>query len=77
MGKDFLHWNALIDLNPVPNDKILGLAKLKAFADKLKVARMMISLLDRVENTVGKEEHEEKVFFVFFMKISLSLILSF
>ena len=33
------------------------MTKLKAFADdKLNIARMMISLLDRVENTVEKGE---------------------
>ena len=32
--------------------------KLKAFADnKLNVARIIISLVDRVENTVGKGEN--------------------
>ena len=42
----------------LPNNKIFDLTKLKAFAyDKLNVARMTISLLDRVENTVGKEEN--------------------
>ena len=35
--------------------KILDVTKLIAFADdKLNVTRMMISLLDREENTVGK-----------------------
>ena len=44
--------------NSFPNDKIADVTKLKAFADdKLNVARMMISLLDRIENTVGKEEN--------------------
>ena len=33
--------------NPLPNDKILDVTKLKAFADdKLKVGRMMIVLLE-------------------------------
>ena len=42
----------------LPNNKILYVTKLKAFADNnLIVARMMISLLDRVENTVGKGEN--------------------
>ena len=45
-------------VNPLPNDKILHMTKLKAFADdKLNYARVMISLLDRVENTVGKGEN--------------------
>ena len=43
-------------LNSLPNN-ILDLSKLKTFADnKIDVVEMMISLLDRVENTVGKEE---------------------
>ena len=37
---------------------MLEVTKLKAFADvKLNIARVMISLLDRVENTVGKGEN--------------------
>ena len=39
--------------NPLPNDKILYMTKLKAFADdKLNVAKMTITSCDRVENTV-------------------------
>ena len=42
-------------VNPLPNDKILDLMKLKAFADKkFNVAKKMIFLFDRVENIVGK-----------------------
>ena len=42
----------------LPNDKFLDWTKLKAFADdKVNVAEMMISLFDRIENTVGKEEN--------------------
>ena len=45
-------------INPLPNDKISEGTKLKAFADnKLNVTKMMISLYDRVENTVGKGEN--------------------
>ena len=44
--------------NSLPNDKILDVADLKALADdKLKITRKMISLLARVENTVGKGEN--------------------
>ena len=44
--------------NSKPNEKILDMTKLKALADdKLNVAKMTISLLDTVENTVGKEEN--------------------
>ena len=45
-------------INCSPNNKILDLTKLKASADdKLNVAKMMFSLLDRVENTAGKGEN--------------------
>ena len=44
-------------LNPSPNDKILNVTKLKAFTDnKINVAKMMISVFDRLENIMGKEE---------------------
>ena len=44
--------------DPLPNDKILDVTKLKAFADDhLKVAQMMVSFFDWVENTVGKGEN--------------------
>ena len=46
-----------VSLNPFPQDKILDQTKLKAFADdKLNVTKMIISVFDRVENTVGKGE---------------------
>ena len=45
-------------INPLTDDKILDLTKLKAFAnDKLNQVKMMISLYDRKENTVGKGEN--------------------
>ena len=45
-------------LNPLSNVKILDMTKLKAFVDdKIKVAKMRISLFDRVDNTVGKGEN--------------------
>ena len=44
--------------NPLPNDKILDVIKLKAFTDdKLEVAKMTIYLFDREENTVGEGEN--------------------
>ena len=47
-----------LSINPLPNDKILDLTKLKAFADnKLNVAKIIIFLYDRAENTVGKGEN--------------------
>ena len=57
-------------INSLPNDKILDVTKLKAFAeDKLNVARMMISLLDRVENTVGKRENAGYQHFHLFLQV--------
>ena len=44
--------------NPLPDGKILDVTKLKAFADdKINVAQMMVSVFDRIENTVGKGEN--------------------
>ena len=54
-------------VNLLLNDKILDMAKLKAFADdQLIIARMMISLLDRVENTMGKGENAGYQYFLLF-----------
>ena len=40
----------LMDINPIPNDEVLDVTKLKAFADnKLNIAKMTISLFGRVE----------------------------
>ena len=56
-----------LHFNPLPNDNILDVTKLKAFADdKLNVARMMNSLLDREENTVGKGENAGYQHFLLF-----------
>ena len=49
----------LVQINSLPNDKILDETKLKAFADdKLNVAKTMIPLFDKVENTIGKGEND-------------------
>ena len=43
--------------NSLPNNKILARSKLKAFADdKLDVIKIIISLVDRLENTMGNGE---------------------
>ena len=48
----------LMKLSSVPNNKILDVTRLKAFADdKINVAQIMISVFDWVENIVGKEEN--------------------
>ena len=45
-------------INSLPNGTILDWTKFKAFAnDKLNVAKIMISVLDRAENIVGKGDN--------------------
>ena len=59
--------NFLPRLNSLPNNIILDLTKLKAFVDnKLNVAKMTISLFDRVENTVQKGENTDYQHFLLF-----------
>ena len=56
-------------VNSLPNNKILNVTKLKAFVDdKLTVARMMIFLFDKVENTVGKGENAGYQHFLLFLE---------
>ena len=51
----------------LPKDKILGWSKVKAFADdKLKVAKIMISVFDCVENIVGIGENAGYQHFLLF-----------
>ena len=66
--------------NPLPNDKILALSKLEAFADSISnVAQMVQSFLISVENIVGKGEmlitsisfFSHNVFKSFFSPLSL------
>ena len=55
-----IHQNLILTapFNSLPNGKILHWSKFKTFADdKFKVAKMMIFVLDRVENIVGKGEN--------------------
>ena len=45
-------------VNPLQNDEILDVTKLKALADdKLNIGKMTISLFDRIQNTEGKGEN--------------------
>ena len=54
-------------INSLPNNKILDVTKLKAFADnKIKVTKMTISLYERVENYVGKGENAVYQHFLLF-----------
>ena len=49
---------ALIFFNPLPDDKILGLTKLKAFTDdKLNVTQNVKGVFHGIENIVGKGEN--------------------
>ena len=50
-----LHRLLLVAIMTLPNEKKMDMTKLKAFADdNLNIAKMTISLFDKVENTVGK-----------------------
>ena len=54
-------------INSLPNDKILDWFKVKAIADDtLKVVKIMIYVLDRVENIVGKGENAGNQHFLLF-----------
>ena len=60
-------WNSILLFIPLPNDKILNVTKLKAFAEnKLNISKLTISLFDRVENTVGKGENAGHKHFLLF-----------
>ena len=53
--------------NPLPDDKILGLPKLKAFADdKLNVTQNLKDVFHRIESIVGKEENAGYQHFILF-----------
>ena len=46
-----------VRLNPLPNNKILGWSKMKAFADdKINVTEKIRFVLGMVENILGKGE---------------------
>ena len=56
-------------VNSLPNNKILDLTRLRAFADdKSNVAEMTICLFDRVENTGGKGENAVNQHFLLYPK---------
>ena len=45
-------------INPLPNDKVLDLSKLNAFADdKINFVKMLIWVFDRAGNIVGTGEN--------------------
>ena len=69
---EVMNWSWNRSIHPLPNDKILEVTKLNAFADnKLNVAKMANSLFNRVENAVGKGENAgyQQFFFFSFPKV--------
>ena len=63
--------------NPLPNDKILDLSKLKAFADnKINVTQKGKFALGWLENIVGKGENACHQHFLFFQQCFLKAIFS-
>ena len=54
-------------INPLSDDKILGLSKVKAFADdKRNVSQNIKAVFHRIENIVGKEENAGYQHFLIF-----------
>ena len=67
-------WDSWV--NPLPNDKILDVTKLKAFADdKLKVGRMMIVLLEDWKTLWEKEKMLVTSIFSFSHSVFQSVLL--
>ena len=57
----------VMEFEPLANDQILDMTKLKAFADnKLNFDKMTIFLSDKVENTEGKGENAGYQHFLLF-----------
>ena len=57
--------NLLNSFNSLPDFKMLDWSKLNAFVDeKIKIAKMMIFVIDRVENIVGKGENAGYQYFL-------------
>ena len=60
-----------LSFNPLPDDKILGLPKMKALADdKSNVTQNIQVMFYRIENTVGKEENAGFQHFLLFPQCS-------
>ena len=59
--------NIMFSVNPLPDDKILNLSKLKAFAgEKINVSEKLKYPYGRVENIVGKGENAGYQHFLLF-----------
>ena len=57
----------------LPNDEFLDRTKFKAFTDDIfMIAKEMISVIDRVENIVGKGENGSYQHFLFFLTMLLT-----
>ena len=57
------------DFNSLPNDEVLGLSKLKSFADdKSNVTQNLKFVFRRVENIVGKGENAGDQHFLLFLQ---------
>ena len=55
------------NFNSLPNNEILESIKLKAFAgNKINMAKMMISVFDKIENIVGKGKNAVYQHFLLF-----------
>ena len=62
-----LFLSSCLPVNPLPNDKILDLSKLKAFVDnKINVTEKLIFVLGRMENIAGKGENAGNQHFLLF-----------
>ena len=53
-------------LNSLPNIKILDWSKLKVFSDEINMTEKLKSVLERVENIVGKGENAGYQHFLLF-----------
>ena len=63
----WLHPKKPLVFNPLPNDKIWDVTKLKGFADdKLNIDNMTIFLFDKEENSVAKAENAGYQHFLLF-----------
>ena len=62
------------EVKSLPYHKMLDWSKLKGFCRQhIKIIKMMISIFDRVENTVGKRENAAFQYFFFSFSVFQSL----
>ena len=66
-----------MSFNALPKDNFLGWTKLKAFADdKLSAGKIKISVLERIENIVGKRSSIFSFATMFLKAISFRVVKS-